>query len=161
MERIMEEIYTEFHANRNGCGEIIRLDIVRILALLARMTRSDGTATAEGTSGDEKQALLRCVAYIERNYYLPLTLENAAKMCALSRSVFCRSFRTLTGYSFHQYVNLCRIRRAQELLRRGDRITALYSFCGYGDFSTFYRNFVRIVGVSPAAYRRMHKGKEE
>jgi len=154
VESIIEEIYREFETNAIGSGEIIRLNIARLLSLFARIyvqTQQDLPLTPVA---DKKQFLLQCVEYIEHNFDQPLSLESMAKLSAMSKNEFCRGFRALTGYSFHQYVNVCRIRKAQELLRKGDMVTALYAFCGYSDFSTFYRNFVKIVGVSPAQYQR-------
>ena len=30
---------------------------------------------------------------------------------------------------------------------------------GYDDFSTFYRNFVKVTGLSPSAYREQQKNR--
>lgn len=45
-----------------------------------------------------------------------------------------------------------RIRNAAQRIRAGEKITAVCQLCGYRDFSTFYRNFMKIMGVFPAQY---------
>ena len=46
-----------------------------------------------------------------------------------------------------------------ELIKKGYKITAIYGLCGYNDFSTFYRNFKKIMGVSPDIYKKSQKNK--
>jgi len=155
IESIIEEIYTEFEKKEVGCDALIRLNIARLLTLFARIYVQTEPPVVQ--IADKNQFLLRCVDYVEHNYHLSLSLDAVVKLSTMSRNEFCQNFRAITGYSFHQYVNVCRIRRAQELLRRGDKITALYAFCGYRDFSTFYRNFVKLVGMSPEQYQKNQK----
>lgn len=40
------------------------------------------------------------------------------------------------------------------MIRGGEKITTTSMLCGYEHFSTFYRNFKEIMGVSPSKYQR-------
>ena len=42
----------------------------------------------------------------------------------------------------------------------GYKITAIYGLCGYNDFTTFYRNFKKIMGCSAEEYRQKTAGGE-
>ena len=75
------------------------------------------------------------------------------RLSTMSRSEFCKRFREIAGHTFNEYLNKCRIERACEMIKRGNKISTVYSFCGYEDNSTFYRNFVKIIGVSPSKYK--------
>lgn len=153
VEAIMEQIYGEFEAKQVAGSEIIKLYIGLLLSLFARFCLELGDELKLPVQEDRRKFLLHCVDYIEHNFFRDITLDSIVRQAAVSRSDFCREFRTLTGHSFHQYLNICRIRDAARRIRKGEKITAVSQSCGYGDFSTFYRNFIRIMGVSPAKYK--------
>ena len=102
--------------------------------------------------------ILQCVEYIDRHYKDRLLLSELSKKFGISQSAFCAVFPQLTGVSLKKYIAAKRITEAQVLIRSHLEWT-LGRVCaevGYEDDSTFYRNFIRIAGVSPAAYRKMH-----
>ena len=82
----------------------------------------------------------------------------AARICGMSESHFMSLFKRVTGLSFVTYFNHFRIERAQALLAKTDESMANISqqvgFCDQSYFGTVFR---RIVGMTPATYRRrMH-----
>ena len=102
--------------------------------------------------------ILRCVEYIDRHYKDRLPLSELSKKFGISQSAFCAVFPQFTGVSLKKYITAKRIAEAQVLIRSHPEWT-LGRVCtevGYEDDSTFYRNFIRIAGVSPAAYRKMY-----
>ena len=50
-----------------------------------------------------------------------------------------------------QYINNKKILYAQSLLQTGMRATDVCEACGFRDYSTFYRLFRKITGISPAS----------
>ena len=64
-----------------------------------------------------------------------------------------RRFRTLTGYSVHQYVREKRLLAAAELLRRGASAQEAGLRCGFQDYSAFQRAFKRQFGLTPRQLR--------
>jgi transcriptional regulator GlxA family with amidase domain len=57
--------------------------------------------------------------------------------------------------SFGQYLNKQRIDRAIDLIRHSRHdLAQVAALCGYGEYSTFYRNFVRFAGIAPADLKR-------
>jgi len=53
------------------------------------------------------------------------------------------------------YIISCRIFYAQDLLRSTDLpIIDIASQCGFNDYANFTRQFKRLTGTSPSAYRR-------
>jgi methylphosphotriester-DNA--protein-cysteine methyltransferase len=83
--------------------------------------------------------------------------EAAARAC-MSPSHFHRLFRRHTGTTPSAYLALCRVRRAQELLRRGDRSVLQIAYeSGFASPAAFYRAFARLTGASPAAFRARNR----
>lgn len=152
-EDIIKHIYREFEGKRVGARETI---IAYLTVLLIRFARLwlESSSTLLPITQDSRQFILHCVEYVERNFAQNITLDEVVRLSAMSRSAFCKAFRSATGYSFSRYLNLCRIRKAVSYIKEGYKITAIYGLCGYNDFSTFYRNFKRVTGVSPEEYKR-------
>ncbi len=151
VENIMERLLKEFTLKPLGYGEVMRSYAILLITLFARnyiQTLPDMTPGFE----NNRQSILHCIQYINHNFTEELSLDEVARYSAMSKSCFCKLFMEMTGHSFHQYVNSCRIRQATEYIRKGYQITGIYGLCGYNDFSTFYRNFKKIMGVSPKEY---------
>jgi AraC-like DNA-binding protein len=99
----------------------------------------------------------QCMAYVNTHYREPLTLEELAKRFGLSRSAFCMVFPRFAGMPLWRYVAAKRIEEAQMLIRSHPErsLAAIGREVGYADEVTFYRNFLRVTGISPAKYRAL------
>lgn len=151
IENIMGQIYKEFGSKKIGYGEVIRTLAISLITLFAR--NYFDTMPEEILSADNKEYILHCIEYIKNNFSEKITLEEMAQRSAMSKSSFCKLFCELTGTTFNKYINVCRIRSAIEYIKKGYKITAIYGLCGYDDFTTFYRNFKKLAGVSPREYK--------
>lgn len=97
----------------------------------------------------------RLVDFIEENLDRDLSLEAMATEVAVSPLYLPRSFKAAVGQSPHQYVIRRRIERAKELLTSGDLpIVDVALAVGFSSQSHLSSWFLRLVGVSPAEYRR-------
>ena len=152
IESIMEKILSEFNARNFGFSEIIYAYAVLLVSVLARNYFEKNTLPEY--FDNSKQFVLHCIEYIENNFTERITLDEISKRSAMSKNSFCELFYKLTGHSFNSYLNICRIKKATEYIKDGYKITAIYGLCGYTDFSTFYRNFKKIMGVSPMEFKK-------
>ena len=152
IEAIMERMLEEFNGKDVGFTEIIHAYAVLLVSVLARNYFEKNTLPEYFENS--KQFVLLCVEYIESNFTEPITLDEISKRSAMSKKSFCEHFYKLTGHTFKSYLNLCRIKKATEYIKGGYKITAVYGLCGYSDFSTFYRNFKKVMGVSPKEYQK-------
>lgn len=85
----------------------------------------------------------------------PLNVEKLAARAATSPRTFARRFRQQTGTTPLQWLLTVRVRRAQELLETTVRpVDEIAAATGFDAPVTFRARFQRIVGVSPATYRR-------
>ena len=120
----------------------------------AQPQNEDKQEPAATYSGD----MLRCVEYIDQNFRSPLTLGELSKRFGISQSTFCAVFPQFVGMSLKKYIAQRRITEAQTLIRSHPQwsLSRIGAEVGYEDDSTFYRNFLRVTGVSPINYRKMH-----
>lgn len=154
IESVMERMLDEFTCKNLGFGEVIHSYTVLLLTVLARNYFEKNTLTEY--FDNSKQFVLHCVEYIENNFTEKITLNEISKRSAMSKNSFCELFYKLTGHSFNNYLNMCRIKKATEYIKDGYKITAIYGLCGYNDFSTFYRNFKKIMGISPKEFQKIN-----
>jgi AraC family transcriptional regulator len=102
--------------------------------------------------GRAKEAL---AAEMERD----VTLAEVADICGLSRGHFAKAFRLAAGTTPHRWRQQCRIDQAKRMLVRGEQsIAEIALICGFADQSHFTRVFSRMVGETPAGWRRRMGG---
>lgn len=86
----------------------------------------------------------------------PWTVEQLAKVSALSRSAFFDRFSRTVGLPPMEYLLRWRMAVAKDLMRRGElRMAEVAAKIGYGSSSAFSTAFNRHVGQPPSAYARL------
>jgi AraC-like DNA-binding protein len=85
-------------------------------------------------------------------------LTEVARECGLSRGYFTKAFKARTGLTPHQWRQRYRIDRAKTLLLETKFDVAEIALeCGFADQSHLTRVFARMVGDSPASWRRRRR----
>lgn len=96
--------------------------------------------------------------WIEEKQFLKssITLDDLAKFLGTNRSYISSFLNTEKGLTFRQWINNLRIDEAKHILAVDSRITMteLASRVGYGDTSTFFRQFKAKEGVQPSVWRQ-------
>lgn len=90
------------------------------------------------------------LSYIDEHLCDKLTLKTLAKTFYTSASWISHHFKQTLGVSCVKYINSKRILQAQRLIQQGQSPTAVYLKYCYADYSSFYRQYKQILGVSPA-----------
>ena len=88
--------------------------------------------------------------YIDENPALPLTIASLSEKFNLSQSWIAHSFKKVLGVSPSQYINRKKIIYAQSLINMGISPVQAAEACGYVNYTTFYRQYKKYLGVSPA-----------
>ncbi|MFK7776445.1 MAG: helix-turn-helix domain-containing protein, partial [Saprospiraceae bacterium] len=91
---------------------------------------------------------------INNNLYSNLSVEEFAKLCAMSVSTFKRKFKELYSESPKKYFSKMKMKRASQLLLINEnRISDIAYECGFDSLATFNRIFKKHFGQSPSEYR--------
>jgi AraC-like DNA-binding protein len=99
--------------------------------------------------------LQRALRYMESNFQVPMTLDDAASEAGMSISCFERYLKNQTGMTFTAYLNSMRIARAKELLQANHApMLQIALACGFSNQSNFNRVFRKLAGVTPGKYRK-------
>lgn len=89
------------------------------------------------------------VAYVNAHLYDELSVPALAKQFLLSVSQFGKIFKQATGAAPWEYITAKRLSAAREKMRAGAKAQSAAESCGFGDYSAFYRAYVKYFGASP------------
>ena len=90
---------------------------------------------------------------IERDLENPPSLEMLAQEVSCSPFHLSRRFRARYGLPPYMYLELVRVNRAREMLRRGEPISRVAFDTGFSDQSHLNRHFKRLFGFTPAKFQ--------
>lgn len=85
-----------------------------------------------------------------------VTLEQAGRILVIPARQISQAINRIYGGSFSQYLNDCRVKAAQALLRDNVDmpIITLMMEAGFSTKSNFNKEFLRVTGLSPSEYRK-------
>ena len=103
--------------------------------------------------GNEKEipnVAVRVIDYIERHYADNLSIELLCEKFGVSPSSIHRICKKATGKSFKDHISELRLREARALITKKNYLpSSAAKICGYKTYSSFYRAYVKVFGISP------------
>lgn len=140
--------------------------VVILLAMLNLLAQSDSmdtlaSAFAYHQSNElETVRLNRVCEYTLANYTRDISLDEIAAIANLSVTSFCRYFKLMTRKTFSQFLIEVRISYAcRALIDNKNSIEVISYETGFNNMSNFYRQFKKVQGTSPLAYKKKYLPK--
>ena len=96
----------------------------------------------------------RVEKYLSENLDKNVDLDSLARHFFVSKYYLCRAFKSYTGITLHSYVTSKRLLFSKKLIESGEAASDVAYKVGFGDYSAFYRAYVKLFGVSPTKKRR-------
>ncbi|MGB2065736.1 MAG: helix-turn-helix domain-containing protein, partial [Marinomonas gallaica] len=122
---------------------------------------SEAISLPEGSLAEQQEVMARTESVLrEQTLYLDpnLTLARLARKAGIPARQISTAVNKLTQQNISQWVNQFRIEHAKTLLKQtDDPITQIYMDSGFQTKSNFHREFSRITGMTPSAYRTQSK----
>jgi AraC-like DNA-binding protein len=146
----------ELHALLDAGANLLRgqtalVDVLQMLC--SRHAAGSVGRTADGRSS----ATLGLVRdYLETHFAKSISLMELSTLSGVSPFHLSRRFRARYGLPPYMYLELVRVNRAREMLRRGDPISRVAFDTGFSDQSHLTRRFKRVVGVPPGQYAKTY-----
>ncbi|HOC28203.1 MAG TPA: response regulator [Treponemataceae bacterium] len=112
-----------------------------------------------GVISEHKQSrmspiILKACTIINENLSQEISLEEISRRVEISPFYFSKLFKEETGENFIDYITMCRMQRAKDLLRDHSRsIKEISAESGYSDPNYFSKLFKKIVGLTPTEFR--------
>ena len=106
-------------------------------------------------SASGHQSVYEVLEYLESHYAENIHVEELARHFYMSSSHLAHTFRDLTGHTPRQYLTLCRLSRARELLAATDLpLEDVAARCGFDLAGTLIRSFKKEYNITPGAFRK-------
>lgn len=116
-------------------------------------------ASDEDSIYDESELGARVIRYLNENAVRDISLDKLAKRFFVSKYHLCRAFKKHNGISVHGYINKKRVIHAKQLIESGETASSAAYQVGFGDYSAFYRAYVKIIGKPPTSNEKQKRTK--
>ena len=154
---MFETVKQELDSGQGKSQTLIDLTIVRFFI---DFWRAKWPATYLAGRQDQQRKGKSSVAHDVSEYILAhfceqIRLEDLAERFFISESYLSRSFKDIIGIGITEYINVLRIRKAQELLEDSKlSVAEIAQTVGYESASYFGRVFQKHLAIPPSRYRK-------
>ena len=97
--------------------------------------------------------------YIAKNLSQRLDVETLARVMHVSPSGIAHLFKKEFGISIHKYITQQRLVFSKKLLNRGANPTKVFAAVGFGDYSSYYKAYLKYFGYSPSREKAQNDNK--
>lgn len=139
--------------------------VLTLLHILNLLSKSEETKPLAGVSyritnkTSEIEKLDKIYAYILDNSSRKIGLSEIASAFNMSRTGFCRYFKSHTQKTFSKFVMELRISNSCQLLNENKLGVSQIAYeCGFNQVSFFNREFKKSTGTTPLQYRKLQLG---
>ncbi|UVI31973.1 AraC family transcriptional regulator [Paenibacillus spongiae] len=152
VEALMEKLMHEMRTKETGYELAIRLGVIDLLLSAARYSARSNVSPLDTPL---YRKITDIVRFINENYAEPLTLNSLAGKFHVSPYYLSRTFKQATGLTIFEYMNITRIKAAEQLLKQSVlSVTDVSSAVGYNNFSHFGKMFKKHTKATPREYRK-------
>lgn len=126
--------------------------ILSVLLLYAQPAVLDAQ---EPESGRVSRTQKDVIDYLNAHFTEPITLDMLSERFYISKHYLNRAFRKATGTTVMDYLIHKRVTYVQQLLINGIPVSQAAAQAGFGDYTSFYRAYVKRFGHAPSHDRVM------
>ncbi len=149
IESVFERMKREFDGIQPGRQFILLALLMEILLELSRLYSSENeTLNTLWLIGD-------AVAYMQKNYARPITMEQVSRASGVSRRNLFRHFKKRLNCTPLTYLTKLRLQKVMELLTGSDLpLGEIALHCGFCDSNYLSKQFAAEYGISPGRWRQ-------
>ncbi len=122
---------------------------------MLRLCKKDDQSQTDENSARSNRYVERGTKYIDEHFQENIRVADIASACGLSETHFRRIFEEATNMKPMDYLNMVRISRACNLMKKKDLSMAqIGRSVGFQTVSSFNRNFRLLTGISPLQWKK-------
>lgn len=156
--KMFETIMRELNGEQDRSRTLVDLTIINFFINFWRTKRPKSCFTEKSEQQQRKgrhSIAYKASEYILEHFCEDIPLEKLARYFSVSESYLSRSFKDAIGVGIREYINILRIRKAQEMLEESDySVSQIAEAVGFDNPSYFGRVFQNHLAVSPSQYRK-------
>lgn len=158
LEKCVLELIAEYEKKNYAYALSLNARIFDIIVVISRHLAEESgylSATHKPRKRTAMRQINKAFEYIQENYPSDITLKDVSSSVGFSEYHFSRLFKDYTGMTFLSFLNSCRIKQAEKLLRQSEKpILDIALESGFNSLTTFNRIFKKYKGCSPTFYRK-------
>ena len=145
------ESYMQYKADGTGLsGAKTRNAVLALLIDLYENHLAQQGRCETGNRNTPETHVKKAATYLMEHCTEPVSLEQLASLCGVSKCHLAREFKRYTGQSILTYVNLIRCKYAEQCMLSGMTVTETAMECGFESVSYFSRTYKKLMGVTPS-----------
>lgn len=153
VETLFGLLYNQALSKDKFSEELANYLLCSLIVLIAKLSAND----QQLLQPEENMLGQRVKDYIDKHYMEDLTLTGISKVVGANQYYLSHIFKKFMKYSPIQYLMRRRIGEAQSLLLNSSHsITDIAIKVGYNNPNYFHKLFMKIVGMPPMRYRKLH-----
>jgi AraC-like DNA-binding protein len=137
-------------------------ELLNMLILLSQSEEQSLLASpgfVQNYSSANAERLDPVLAYLMQHFTEEISLEAVSSIANMSPQSFCRFFKHCTRKTFLEFLNELRVGHACRLISENRyNISEIGYKSGFNNLSNFNRQFRRVMGKTPTAYRKEYLG---
>ena len=157
LDKLFEDIHASCANPTEETNIIVSANVMLFAARVHRMLCEDAPKYPEVTANAKAKFIYR---YIDHHYMEDISVDSISGVMTMAPTSAQRLFRKETGMSIKSYLMLRRVTAAKNLIMEGQNAMDIFTDCGFKDYSTFYRAFVKYVGMTPSEFKHMHDDRK-
>lgn len=161
IDEIMEIIRRQdqyYMDEAEGILKSVLIEVARENALI----ENDYLNLPQIMEGKAAGVVLKVFDYVDEHFKEDVKTGDIAAACYISETHLRRIFNEYVRMGVLEYINLVRVHKACELMRRTDDTIAMIAYnCGFTSLTTFNRNFKQFMHMSPGEWRAQPTNYEQ
>lgn len=161
VESLLLFIIREMKKKHSNYEFMVKMKLAELLVYALRCKTGENTTLLNVPVKTEKYKKISEIAeYINENYHNKISLADIARDFYISKCYLSRIFKEVSGFTVNEYINITRIKKAQQLLEKTDHnITEIADLVGYESITYFEKVFKKYLETSPLKYRKKFRKK--
>lgn len=106
---------------------------------------------------ESNHLISRCLQYIDKNFTNNISVEMIADELNVSSSTLFHLFKKELGTTLYKYITEKRMIYAHKLIAENENPTKIFTECGYNDYSTFYKAYMKMFGYPPSFNKKNNR----
>ena len=149
-------LFTQLNESSKFQRFIILLDILKMLSKSKSQPLSSFIYDKKYTDIEGKR-MRDVMDFTMQNYHRQISLDDIAKVSAMTKNAFCKYFKKRTNKSFFKFLNELRVENACKILLSDQNLSIpeIADKSGFNNISNFNRQFKSIKQISPSAFRNI------
>lgn len=136
----LDEYYENF-ADKDDVYALFVCELVKLLVMLCRETST--------TETKQNEIITKIINYIDENIHNNISLDSLSEAFSFSKSYISNEFKKHMKTPIMQYVRFKKIIAAHSMILNGYKKTTVAELFGFENYSTFYREYIKIMGSTP------------